>query len=328
MDDMLVTGASGFVGQAFVKTGLAEKQHMTALGRTSPGAGIDFIQCDLTNPEALERAVGNRQFTSVVHIASLPGDTGNPQQMVCVNVNGCLNLLDAARRMKVQRFVLASSISAYGWYPATKFNPPDNLPVDENHPCRPKDMYSTTKRIQEQLVQTYHDQHGLPTVILRLTGVIGPRGRGGGRGWRNFAESLAAGKRVQIPHLTTEEVCHYVDSRDVAQMLLVAATHPGAVGEIFNCCGPAPTSGHEFIQAVKELFPGIEVDTGFPWSMAQGGVIYFDMAKAKQLLGFVPRYGLLQSIKSIKDWIDTKGLESEPIAPEDRAFASGVVDVS
>jgi nucleoside-diphosphate-sugar epimerase len=328
MDNILVTGTSGFVGQGLIKIGLAEKKQITGLDRTPGEAGIDFIECDLTQPEALEGVLAGRQFSQVIHLASLPGDTGDPQQMVRVNVNGCLNLLEAARRMKVQRFVLASSVSAYEWYPATKFNSPDYLPVDEKHPCRPKDMYSTTKRLQELLVQTYHYQYGLPTAILRFTAVIGPHGRGGGRGWKKFAESLATGKCVQIPHLTAEEVCHYVDARDVARMLLVAATHPRAVGEIFNCCGPSPTSGSEFIQAVQSVVPGIEVETGFPWSMAQGGALYFDMSKARQLLGFEPRYSLRESIQSIKDWIDAKGLEGEPLAAEDQAFGSGVAEVS
>ena len=118
MENILVTGASGYVGRAFVVFALAEGKRITALGRTRPQSGIDFIKCDLTDREGVERTLAGGNFTHIVHIASLPGDTGDAQQMVGVNVNGCLNLLEAARRMKVQRFVLASSISAYEWYPA------------------------------------------------------------------------------------------------------------------------------------------------------------------------------------------------------------------
>ena len=328
MENILVTGASGYVGRALVELAQAERKQFTALGRSLPGAGIDFIPCDFTDAGALDRALAGRTFTQIIHIASLPGDTGDPQQMVRVNVNGLINMLEAARHMKVQRFVLASSISAYEWYPATKFSPPDYLPVDERHPCRPKDMYATTKRVQEELVQAYYHQFGLPTASLRLTATIGPHGRGGGRGWRKFAECLAGGKQVQIPYMSLDEVCHFVDSRDVARMLLTAATHPQAVGEIFNCCGPGPMSGSEFAQAVESTVPGITVETGFPWSMAQGGVVYFEMSKARQLLDFVPQYSVAQSIQNIKDWIDARGLENEPEAAEDKAFGSGVTEAS
>jgi UDP-glucuronate 4-epimerase len=328
MDNLLVTGASGFVGRAVVAQALKEGKPVTGLGRNRPELDIAFIECDLTDATRLESALADKSFTHVLHLASLPGDTGDPQQMVRVNVNGCLNMLECARKMRVRRFVLASSISAYEWYPGTKFNPPDYMPVDENHPCRPKDIYSTTKRMQELLVQTYHHQYELPTTVLRLTAIVGPQGRGGGRGWREFAEKLDEGKRVQIPHLSADELCHYVDIRDVARMFLVAADHRQAVGEIFNCCGSSPTRGTGFIQIVQSIVPGIEVDVGFPWSMAQGREIAFDMSKAKRLLGFEPVYTLADSVQSIKDWIDAHGLRGEARAQEDRAYGAGVERIS
>ena len=325
MDDILVAGASGFVGSQVVEYLLSQGKQVTALDLVPPPACIPLVRADITDYTALEAALAGKSFNRIFHFASLPGDTGDPLQMVRVNVKGCLNLLEAARKMgKVGRFVVASSISAYEWYPATKFNPPDYLPVDEKHPCRPKDMYSTTKHIQEHLAETYFHQYGLPTAVIRLTAVVGPHGKGGGRGWRTFAEDLAGGKRVQIPHLTAQELCHYVDVRDVARMFLAVSEHPHAVGEIFNCCGPSPIRGIEFMQIVRKIFPRIEVEVGFPWSMAQGGEIAFDMSKAKRLLGIEPLYTMEQSIQSIKDWIDAGGLEGEPVAPADRAYGVGV----
>jgi len=323
MNKVLVTGATGYVGREVVRQLLDLGKEVTALGRTRPDEAIPFIQADLTDAVGLERALAGQSFDCIMHIASLPGDTGDPQQMVRVNVNGCLNILEFARKTQVKRFVLTSSISAYEWYPATRFSPPDYMPVDENHPCRPRDMYSTTKRTQELLAMTYYHQYGVPTTALRLTAVVGPRGRGGGRGYREFAERLAEGKRVQVPHFSAEELCHYVDIRDVARMHIVVAEHPAAVGEIFNCCGPQPTRGSEFVKIVQSLVPGIEVEFGFPWSMAQGGEIAFDMSKAKRLLGFEPLYTLADSIKSIKDWIDAGGLREE-VSAQDRAYGAGV----
>jgi len=310
MKTVLVTGATGYVGREVVRHLLEQGRVVTAIGRTVPDEEIPFLQADLTDSIQLEKVLAGKSFDCILHIASLPGDTGDPAQMVRVNVNGCHNMLEFARASRAKRFVLASSISAYEWYPATKFNPPDYMPVDENHPCRPKDIYSTTKRMQELLALTYYHQYEVPTTALRLTAVVGPRGRGGGRGWREFAEKLAEGKHVQIPHFSLEELCHYVDCRDVARMHLAAADHPGAVGEIFNCCGPAPTRGSEFAEVVQRLVPGIEVECGFPWSMAQGGEVSFDMSKAKKLMDFEPRYTLADSIASIKEWVDAGGLSA------------------
>ena len=323
MKDVLVTGATGYVGRELVRQLLEMGIAVTGLGRTQSKGNIPFIQADLSDAEALDRALDGSSFDCIMHLASLPGDTGNPLQMVELNINGLQNLLEYARRVEVNRFVQASSVSAYEWYPGTKFNPPDYMPVDENHPCRPKDIYSTTKRMQEELALTYYHQYEVPTTVLRLTAVVGPHGQGGGRGWREIAAQLAEGVKVQIPHFSTEELCHYVDYRDVARMHIAAGEHPGAVGEIFNCCGASPTRGSEFVEIIKGILPDIEVECGFPWSMAQGEEVSFDMSKAKTLIGFEPAYTLADSIRSIKDWVDAGGLTAEA-STGDGAFSAGV----
>jgi nucleoside-diphosphate-sugar epimerase len=311
METVLVAGGCGYVGSEAVRQLVALGKKVAALDCSPPEQDVECIEADLTDAAGLMTALQGRSFDCIMHFASLPGDTGNPTQMVRVNVDGCQNLLECARQLKVARVVVASSISAYEWYPATKFNPPDYMPVDEEHPCRPKDMYSTTKRVQELLALTYYHQFGLGVTVLRLTAVVGPQGRGGGRGWGEFARQLAEGKAVQVPHFSAEELCHYVDRRDVARMFVAAAEHPAAVGQIFNCCGPAPTRGSEFITILQRLSPGIRVDFGYPWSMAQGGEIAFSMAKAERLLGFTPMYTIGDSLRSIKDWIDNGGLTEE-----------------
>lgn len=323
MQNVLVTGGTGYVGREVVHKLLANGKSVTALGRSQPSENISFIQADLTKADELNLALKDKSFDCIMHLASLPGDTGDPLQMMDVNVNGLQNLLENARMMEVNRFVLASSISAYEWYPATKFNPPDYMPVDEEHPCRPQDMYSTTKRMQEELALTYYHQYSLPVTVLRLTAVIGPFGRGGGRGWREFAEQFAEGEQVEIPHFSTEELCHYVDYRDVARMHIAAAVHPAAAGQIFNCCGPNPTRGSEFVAIIRRLSPNIEVTVGFPWSMAQGGEVAFDMSKAKARMGFEPIYSVADSIQSIKDWVDAGGLVEDRTA-SDTSYGGGV----
>jgi nucleoside-diphosphate-sugar epimerase len=74
---------------------------------------------------------------------------------------------------------------------------------------------------------------------------------------------------------------------------------------------------------VKRLVPGIKVECGFPWSMAQGGEISFSMEKAKKLLGFVPEYTLEDAIRSIKEWVDAGGL-TEGSSGARESFGGGV----
>ena len=92
MQKVLVTGATGYVGSEIVRQLLTLGKEVTGLGRTSPEEKISFIQANLTDVVGLEKALSGYSFDCIMHIASLPGDTGDPQQMVCVNVNGCLNM--------------------------------------------------------------------------------------------------------------------------------------------------------------------------------------------------------------------------------------------
>jgi UDP-glucose 4-epimerase len=324
MSVSLVVGGTGYVGRELVRQLIGRGDQVSVLSRSQPSySQVTWLQADLTQRKSVDEVVAGRQFDVIYDVASLPGDTGDPVQMVTVNLLGLTHLLDAARRQpKLRRFVLSSSISAYEWYPATKFQPPDYLPVDEQHPARPRDMYAVTKRMQEMMALTFYHQYGVPVTILRLTAVVGPEGSGGGRSWRDFAKMLQSRERAQIPHFSPEEICHYVDLRDAARMHIVAGEHPSALGEIFNCCGPQSTSGAEFAAILQKLIPSIQVEMGFPWSMAQGNTVIFDMSKAQRLLGFVPEYKLEDSIHSIMQWVGNDELTQD--LDSDVTYGEGV----
>jgi nucleoside-diphosphate-sugar epimerase len=309
--DALVVGGGGFVGSELCRQLTERGDHITVLsvGAAPSGFANEWLEADIRDAASLRLALGERRFDVIFHVASHANDYGDPLDMVMTNIVGLTNMLIYARDTGVARFVLTSSASAHGWYPGAQFHPADYLPVDELHPVRPQDMYSSTKQMQETLALTFYHQYAVPVTVLRLTVVAGPAGSGGGKAWRAFAEALAEGKRVQIFHFSPEEICHYVDVRDVARLHITVAEHPAAVGQIFNCCGPAQTQGAEFAAIVQRLVPGIEVEYGFPWSLAQGGAIHFSMAKAKDLLGFEPKYTFEQTLMSIKGWVDSGGLQ-------------------
>ena len=127
--------------------------------------------------------------------------------------------------------------------------------------------------------------------------------------WREFAEQLKRGDKVQLPMRSDQELSHFVDVRDVAEMHRVAAENPRAIGEVFNCCAAKATRGQDFADIVEGIVPGCQAEFGFPWSMAQGGEIEFSMDKMKELLGFEPRYTLRDAVQNIYDWVQAGGLE-------------------
>src|SRR5271169_6769670 len=113
MEKVLVTGSAGYVGQEVVRQLLLLGKEVISLDCTHSSNLTPCIEADLTDAAGLNSALKNTTFDTIIHIASLPGDTGDPQQMLRVNVQGCLNMLEVARKMDIQRFVQTSSISAY-----------------------------------------------------------------------------------------------------------------------------------------------------------------------------------------------------------------------
>jgi len=304
----LVIGGSSYVGNVLLTELIKNKDSVIASYNQNisdnTDTSINWVKIDITDKDDVKKLL-NFDFDIIFHIASLPGDTGDPQEMVRVNINGLQNILDLALEKKVKKFVLSSSVSAMGWYPPdTKFEKPDYLPVDEKHPCRPKDMYAATKNMQEILAFTYYHQYKLPLTALRLTLVIGTEGRGGGALWKEFAISMKEGKEIQLPVFSTSEIQHFVDIRDVAKMHIAAAENEKSTGEIFNCCGPEPFTGEEFRKIIEDLCPGIKIKLDFPYSISGGDKLYFDMRKAEELLDFKPKYKLADSMKYLKMWID------------------------
>lgn len=303
MAEVLVVGGTGYVGSELVRQLLERQERISVLSRSQPTDEVEWLKADITKKEGLLEKLEGKSYDVIYHVASLPNDTGSPEEMIKVNIVGLTSMLEFAKKSRVKRFVLSSSVSALGWYPATKFEKSLYMPVDEKHPARPKDMYCATKRMQEILALTFYHQYKVPVTILRLSAVMGPQGTGGGRMWKDFATQMKEGKEIQLPQFSSEEKGHFVDIRDVGAMHIVIGEHPKAVGEIFNCCGPKATTGKEFAALVEEIIPTVKVRFGYPWSMAQGNEIEFDMSKMERLLGYRPRYTISDSLRNIFDWI-------------------------
>ena len=109
MDSVLITGSTGFVGTEVVKQLLECGKKVTGLSHKSIKDRIPYIKADITDYKKLMIALDNKSFDYIMHIASLPGDTGNPVEMINMNINGTQNILEFARKNKIKKFILASS---------------------------------------------------------------------------------------------------------------------------------------------------------------------------------------------------------------------------
>lgn len=163
MSKSLVTGGSDFLGSHLVETLVARGEKVRVLIRPTSKVAhleslkVELIYGDLNNLSSLRKAIQN--IERVYHCAALAADWGTWERFRSTNVTGVHNLLEAALKTGVKKFIHVSTSDVYGH--------PD-YPADETTPYRLRDWpYGDTKIEGERLVWTYYKKHNLPITIVR-----------------------------------------------------------------------------------------------------------------------------------------------------------------
>ncbi len=170
MNRVLLTGGSGRLGR-YVHTALvAQGFDVRNFDKVGYGSDVDQIQADILDRESLQSAMVDRDL--VIHLAALDAAvSATDQAFFEINVQGTWNVLEAAEKTGVQRVVLCSSVAALGIGDETL---PDYLPIDENHPCRPRQAYGLSKQVAETVGQCFARRGHVKVVCLRPAFVVFP----------------------------------------------------------------------------------------------------------------------------------------------------------
>jgi UDP-N-acetylglucosamine 4-epimerase len=243
----LVTGVAGFIGSALLERLLdlgqsvvgvdnfitGHKRNLDDVLSINPDEKLQFkfIEGDLRDPDVAKRAC--KDVDIVLHqaaLGSVPRSIKDPIASHEHNVNGFLNVLNAAREAGVGRVVFASSSSVYGDHPG--------LPKVEDRLGKLLSPYAATKRTDEIYAQTFHEAYGLGTIGLRYFNVFGRRQDPDGvyaAVIPRWIAALVAGKPPVIfgDGSNSRDFC-YVDN--VVQANLLAGTADASTtGTVYNC---------------------------------------------------------------------------------------------
>ncbi len=259
-ENALITGGLGFIGSNLARAFVSLGAKVTILDSLIPEYGGNR-----RNLRGLERKVAVNlsdvrdrhslpEFLRGQHILfNLAGQTSyiysmtDPETDLDINCRAQLTLLEACRKHNPKlRIVFASTRQIYGR--------PDYLPVDEKHPLRPVDVNGINKLAGEGYHLLYSEVHGVQSTVLRLTNTIGPRMR-----VKDARQTFVGIWIRQILHGKPVEVWGgdqlldftYVD--DAVEAFLLAATHPRAVGHIFNLGGVDRVSLRELAQTLVDV---------------------------------------------------------------------------
>jgi UDP-glucose 4-epimerase len=179
----LVTGGAGFIGSHLVDALVERDEEVVILDDLSTGRrenlttalehGAELVEGDVTDPATVSELVEGRRPGAIFQLAAqidVRVSVSDPVFDLGVNVGGTINLLEAARRAEVGRFVLASTGGAIYGEGSDR-----DLPLDETAECLPDAPYGQSKYAAEGYLSLYERLYGLSTAALRLGNVYGPR---------------------------------------------------------------------------------------------------------------------------------------------------------
>ena len=179
----LVTGGAGFIGSHLVDALVERGNEVVILDDLSTGRrenlttalehGAELVEGDVTDPATVSELVEGRRPGAIFQLAAqidVRVSVSDPVFDLGVNVGGTINLLEAARRAEVGRFVLASTGGAIYGEGSDR-----DLPLDETAECLPDAPYGQSKYAAEGYLSLYERLYGLSTAALRLGNVYGPR---------------------------------------------------------------------------------------------------------------------------------------------------------
>ena len=270
---VLLTGGSGLVGKRLAPM-LAERYEVTHFEMRDPGDELPWIEGDLLDHEAVGAACEG--MGAVMHVAAIHGPNWRKlgdHAMFEINVMGTQNVVDAAVRAGVRRLVFTSSISATGHGQGV---PPAYLPIDEDIPREPADLYGQSKALGEQICRFAIERYGLSVFMLR--------------------PGFICDESVAFPDTMRLLSC-MVDVRDVASAHIAAlecdSVHHGA----FLVTADNPLADVEPLRffgdrrgCLEELYPGIGafIDDGSldPMRIDE----WYTIARSREVLGWQPEH--------------------------------------
>lgn len=315
MDQILVTGADGFIGshlvEALVRSGQQVRAFVLYNSFNSWGwldhcdqeikNSIEVFAGDIRDPNGVRAAM--RGCDSVLHLAALiaiPYSYHSPDTYVDTNIRGTLNIVQAAKDLGVRHVVHTSTSEVYG---TAKF-----VPITEEHPLEAQSPYSASKIGADQIAMSFYRSFDVPLTIIRPFNTYGPR-QSARAVIPTIITQIAQGKRlIRLGSVHPTRDFNYVS--DTVRGFIAALDNLEVVGEIINLGSNFEISIEETVELIAELMgTRIEISTDdqrLRPEKSEVGRLWASNAKAKALLGWQPEYhgidGFRRGLEKTIDW--------------------------
>ena len=313
MKKILVTGGAGFIGshlvEKLVKLGYKVKTIVPYNINNSWG-WIDSFPNDIKkNLEVVSGDICDQNFVLeeakkveiIFHLAaliSIPYSYKSPQSYVSTNVNGTLNMLEAARENNVELFVQTSTSEVYG---SSQF-----IPITENHPLHAQSPYAASKIASDQLAISYYNSFELPTLILRPFNTFGPRQSLGSN--TIITQMVSNDKKIKLRSLAPRRDFTFVS--DTVDGFISAIGNKKCLGQTINLGTGKDFSIGETLKNIEMIMKkkaNVQIDKNrLRPKKSEVNRLLSSNSKAKKYLNWSPKFkgskGFKEGLQKTIDW--------------------------
>lgn len=310
---VLILGGLGFIGSTLAHLLVEQGARVTLVDNFLPDHGanwfnlegirdqVDVQISDLRNREALAALLSeqNLVFNLAAQTSHLDSMT-HPFLDLDINCRGNLNLLEICRELRPElRIVFVGTRAFYG--------APETLPVCEEAPLKPRDIYAVNRLAAEQYHFVYHRHYGLPVTSLRLGNLYGPRGQMQHPRYNvlNYFVRMALEERTIQIYGDGSQQRDYLYIQDACEALLLAGLSDAAIGQVYNI---GAGQSHSFLELVQEIvqLSGQGAYAHRPWPEGSQafdvGDFVTDISAAQRDLAWSPRTPTREGLKKTIDF--------------------------
>ena len=305
---VLVTGADGFIGSHLTEMLTKTGAHVRALSLYNSFNHWGWLEdVDTENIQVISGDIRDMQschemtedIDIIFHLAALiaiPYSFRAPFSYVDTNVQGTINICQAALKQACQRMIHASTSEVYGTA--------QYVPIDEKHPLQPQSPYSASKIAADALAMSFHNSFDLPLVIARPFNTFGPR-----QSARAFIPTIISQiadghEKINVGDLTPTRDFTFV--KDTCRGLIALAQTDSTIGKTINIGSNFEVSMAEILETIKTLMnSNAEFQSDNERVRPKKSEVFrlwCDNSQLKDLTKFLPSYSLEDGLKETIEW--------------------------
>ncbi len=283
---VLITGGSGHVGRHIIPI-LAERHECIVYDLVPPPLSVKFLRGNILDAAAVHWAM--QGVDAVVHLAAFPfpGQISD-DELMNINVMGTQRVVEAAALASPRKLIMASSEATFGVIFSDGHIHPEYVPLDENHPTRPRDAYGLSKLLGEEICRRYTRSHGLTTICLRYCWVWAEQH------YRQVREFQADPGRYAGP------MWCYIDVRDLGRAILAALEADMEGHETFVLSARRNFAGQPTVELMRRYHGDVKVRRPEVYEELPDASA-LDWSKAQRMLGWQPVHDWEEELRKLEE---------------------------